>query len=77
MIEYSTICFNPDVVRISAIQFTGFMYAGCLRFFFGFLPDEHHRGAHPSDLFIAMDFGNNVMDDVVKGFVEDVGCLSN
>ena len=81
MIEYGTICLDFDIVHFFTIRFTRLSYTGGvavgLDFIFGFLSGQDHGGAHTSNFLIAMDFGNDVMNDVVEGFIEDVGCLSN
>lgn len=79
-IEDGTFCLDSDacelVLRTSLARLRCpvgrpfFSESSCL--FFCLLSGNHNCGAHASNLLIAVYFGDDVVDDVVEGVIEDV-----
>lgn len=62
-------CFSVGGYRLAG----SFIGDGCL--VLCFLASDNHRGAHSRHLFLAVDLGDEVMDDVMEGLVQNVGRL--
>lgn len=87
ILKHCSIGFHVDLLQRLFFSF-GPVWLHCSRSFvadllsqlrsllFGFLSGNHDRRAHSRDLFIAMDLGHDVVNNVVEGIIEDVVCLA-
>lgn len=64
---------NIDLSRFSIDQCLAGGVLGNDGFFLGLLPSHHDCGAHSRHLLLTVDLCNEVMDDVVKCFVQNIG----
>jgi hypothetical protein len=83
-IKNGPFCLDPDALLklVIGVQFSRLGGLICVfgvskpsRLFLCSLSGNDDCGSHPRHLLITMHFSDDIMDDIVKGIIEDVACL--